>query len=381
MSKLIIPTAAILSPSVAKTWGDYDGSNDGAIFDSSLNAKNGHGIALVNSGMVGMFYNDTSNYQMAVLQYAGKTINSVGSPTSIFTQNELIYSWSFAMGNIMLNTYEDVGTPNTYIVPCTVSGGGSITVGTPVTFSRQATTKAQCGKPIDSSNMIFCVNALNGGVGGNRNAAQGASLSGDVFSFGTISFSSPSNEANAIFRNICSLSTTRGLGVWTSALSGNARVFPFTLSSGTPTAAISVDTSMPVESSAGTCDLAPINSTQAVLVVSCDLGGKAMVVTTTNGTTVTLGTAYTFDSNVQTIAPVIIVDNFVIITYLRKSSKKTMVVVGEISGTTITFGTPVDVNMTATTWEQITATLLDPTHIMIGSVLSTGNANYKIITP
>jgi len=272
-------------------------------------------------GKVIIAYSDAgnSNQGTCIVGTVSGTTVSFGSPVVFNTSTTNFTNTCYIANSTVVISYSNSNTSGQSIVG-TVSGT-SISFGTAVTFVSSdisSTSVASCYDSTDSKLVVAY------GGGSTTGYAIVGTVSGTSISFGTaVQFSS----VNTIWPSLCYIT-------------------------GTSTVVIAYST------------------------FSSPYNGKA-VVGTVSGTSISFGTAVTYNSYQSNYNSIVYTGNNIVIAYTNTNNNYGTSVVGTVSGTSITFGTPVVFNSASTTSTYGISISYDPYDSQVCIYyINVGNSNY-----
>jgi len=317
------------------------------------------------------------NANGTVTQVAGESADQgIGSPT-VFESGSAPYSsptFDSSNNKVVIAYCDNSNSSYGTAVVGTPASDNSITFGTPVVFNSGSTSYTSA--TFDSSNNKVVIAYTDGGNSSHGTAIVGT-VSGTSISFGSevvfrassadyIStvFDSSNNKVVVVFRDASGASGGYGTAI-VGTVSGTS------ISFGTKAAYNSENTS----DQAATFDS---NSNKVVIAYkdSGDNQGKA-IVGTVSGTSISYGSAGTFDTNALTTYITATFDssnNKVAIGYNQSANGYSYAVVGTVSGTSISFGSSVQIQAAGANY--ISSTFDSTADKVVFSYRDAGNSLY-----
>ena len=316
------------------------GINTAAIFDSSANK-------------VVIIYGGTSSYGYAIVGDVSGTSISFGSETLFESSISDSFSAAFdSNSNKVVIAYSDDGNSNKGTAVVGTVSGTSISFGTPVIFETGQTTETACTFDTNSNKVVINYVDLS-------NSYYGTAIVGTV-SGTSISFGTPvvyeSAETNNLGATFDSDSNKVVLTYYDDPASDGTAVVGTV--SGT---SISFGTPVVFSSTRTTTNSTTFDSNSNKVVIAYrdfDNSSKgAAIVGTVSGSSISFGTKVIFeDNNIE--KPVITFDSStsrVVIAYRDSgNSGYGTVITGEVSGTSLSFGTKNVYDSVDTDWGAIT---------------------------
>ena len=266
---------------------------------------------------------------------------SVGSSTAFSVASISWVSSTFdSSSNKVVIAYQDDGFPRGYAVVGTVSGA-SISFGTPVMFNNGASTYIACTFDSNSNKVVIAYRRSN-----TAGYSVVGTVSGTSISFGsTITFNSTSG---CLFVGLTfDSSSNKVVAVWRDQDQGNDGYAAVGTVSGT---SISWGTRVRFQTGSSSTNFlfATFDSNSNKVVIAYSNASNSAygtaIVGTVNGTSISFGSATVFESSsVEDTSCVYDASSQkIVIAYVDSgNSNKGTVVVGTVSGTSISFGTPV----------------------------------------
>jgi len=266
---------------------------------------------------------------------------SVGSSTAFSVASISWVSSTFdSSSNKVVIAYQDDGFPRGYAVVGTVSGA-SISFGTPVMFNNGASTYIACTFDSNSNKVVIAYRQSN-----TAGYSVVGTVSGTSISFGsTITFNSTSG---CLFVGLTfDSSSNKAVAVWRDQEQGNDGYAAVGTVSGT---SISWGTRVRFQTGSSSTNFLSAtfdsNSNKVVIAYSnaSNSAYGTAIVGTVNGTSISFGSATVFESSsVESTSCVYDASSQkIVIAYVDSgNSYKGTAVVGTVSGTSISFGTPV----------------------------------------
>jgi len=321
-------------------------------------------------------YQDSGNseYGTAVVGTVNGTSISFGTPVIFLSGESNWFSCTFdTANNKVVIAYSDrTGTPTNKAVVGVVSGT-NITFGAAVTFG--ASYGSRFSATFDSNNNKIVIAYQDGG-----NADQGTAIVGTVsgtsISFGSsvvfqssstsnigTAFDSNSNKIVVVYRN-------DGNSSYGTAIVGTV--------SGT---SISFGSAVVFESSRSDGNVATFDSNNNKIVIAyqdpVNTDAGTVIVGTVSGTSISFGSPVVIDTSVSTFFTATFDGNAnkVVVSYIDNgNSSYGTAVVGTVSGTSISFGTPVIFENSSVSW--LSATFDSSSNAVVLSYRDDGNSGH-----
>ena len=282
-----------------------------------------------------------SNYGTAIVGTVSGTSISFGSPT-VYNQGNTTSTITFdSANNKVVIAYKDGGNSNYGTVIVGTVSGTSISFGSPVVFNSNGSTTPLA--TYDSTNQKVVIAYRDAGNSDYGTVIAGT-VSGTSISFGTpVVFDSTSSDIRSV-----KFDSTNGKVVIVYIDNGNSNYGTAAVFSNTGFSIPSVGSATVFESGfsqyvSGTYD----STNNKVVIAYQDQDNSSYgtaVVGTVSGSSITFGTPVVFDSaDISGISATFdSSNNKVVIAYMDSgSSDRGEAVVGTVSGTSISFGTPV----------------------------------------
>lgn len=314
-----------------------------AVFESATSHYNTAAYDSTNNKVVVAYMDQgNSSYGTAVVGTVSGTSISFGTPVvfEAASVNSISTTFDSSNGKIVIS-YRDVGSSSAGTAIVGTVSGTSISFGTAVVFNSTNSTNNSAVFDSSSNKVVISWSDVSNGFYG---TSKVGTVSGTSISFGTAvvfrsafvlpyyqssTFDSSSNKVVIAYRYLSNPSEAV-----VGTVSGTS------ISFGTPVAVVagvqSTDMSATFDS----------NSNKVVITYALSTGAGQAVVGTVSGTSISFGSAvnYAAASTTFTNRSVASFDsnsNKVVITYASSGSTTGEVIVGTVSGTSISFGTPV----------------------------------------
>jgi hypothetical protein len=338
--------------------GNQVGGGGGAVLEATASG------ALANGDMVVVNSDGTVSVVASVSQ-------SVGTPV-LFNNASTSYNYATydSTSQKVVIAYRDGGNLNYGTAVVGTVSGASISFGTPVVFESASTYYPSVA--YDSVNEKVVIAYQDAG-NSNRGTAIVGTVSGTSISFGspTVFHTSSTLYVNCIYDSTAQKAVIafRGLTNYGRAVVGTV--------SGT---SISFGTAVVFNSAVSAFVSATYDSVNGKAVITYQNGGNSdlgtAIVGTVSGTSISFGTSVVFGGAVYETAPTYDSNSQkVVIAYVDKdNSEYGTAVVGTVSGTSISFGTPVVFESAITSYTKITYDSLNAKVVVV--YRDEGNSNY-----
>ena len=300
-----------------------------ANFVASGAIANGQTVVINTDGTVGIVTSSSS------------ATPSIGSPVS-FEKSNILYTSAVydTLNNKVVIAYKDSGNGGNGTAIVGTVEGSSITFGDSIVFA-DATTNYVSAVYDSTNNKVVIVYQDNGNS--NYGTAIVGTVSGTSITFGTeVVFES----ANSTYDKI-TFDSTNGKVVIAYADNGNSNYGTAIVGTVSGTS-ISFGTAVVFESASTAQCAAVYDSTSDRVVISYQDGGNSYygtaIVGTVSGTSISFGTAVVYNSrnnNAYSIAYNSSINKIVIPYSYSGGTDKTGVIIGTVSGTSISFGSPI----------------------------------------
>ena len=298
------------------------------------------------------------NANGTVTQVAGDSADQAVGSEVVFESANIVWSGATfdSSNNKVVFVYRDAGNSGygTAVVG-TPASDNSITFGTPVVYN--SATSDMNAATFDSSNNKVVI-AYDDSGNSNYGTAIVGTVSGTSISFGSevVFRSSNSNNISATFDSsnnkvvIAFRDASGASGGYGTAIVGT--VSGTSISFGTKQA-FNSDNTDPISATFDS------NSNKVVIAFKDSSGSNdaSAVVGTVSGTSISFGSIAQFDSNALSTYASAVFDssnNKVVISYRQSSNSYGKAVVGTVSGTSISFGSPVTVDSGGAAWQSST---------------------------
>ena len=332
----------------------------------SLTTSSGAQTAVLSSTSFVVVYSDStnSNKQTAIVCSLSGTATTCGAPVVVSNSTNgyviaVLSSTSFAV------YYSDSTNGNKQTAVVGSVSGTTITLGTPVVSSNSTNTSSFAIADLDSAHFVVeYIDSTNS----NKQTAVVGSVSGTTITFGTAATSSNSTATNPI-SSIAALSSTSFVVEYTDSTDSGKQTAVVGSVSGT-----TITFGTPVVSSNSTntngTSLAVLGSSAFIVeyIDSNNSNKRTAVVGSVSGTTITFGTPVVWSNSTNTGSfPIADLDSthFVVEYIDSTNGNKQTAVVGSVSGTTITFGTAVTSSNATNSTTSFFLADLDSTHFVV----------------
>ena len=314
-----------------------------AVFESATSHYNTATYDSTNNKVVVAYMDQgNSSYGTAVVGTVSGLSITFGTPVVFETSsvNSISSAFDSSNGKIVIS-YRDVGSSSAGTAVVGTVSGTSITFGTPVVFNGTNSANTSAVFDSNSNKVVISWSDINNSFYG---TSKVGTVSGTSISFGSAvvfrsafvlpdyqssAFDSSSNKVVIAYRYVSNPS---------EAIVGT--VSGTSISFGTPVALVA---GVQSTNMSATFDS---NSNKVVITYVLTTTVSQAVVGTVSGTSISFGSAVTYAAasttfGARNVATFDSNSNKVVITYAASSSTTASVIVGTVSGTSISFGTPV----------------------------------------